>query len=202
MALQARTGSASTPLLQAAKTALYYYDPDYDRDYLSDALGISRYAGSVAVRKDLVALYIVQVWSMRVSEYLDAKIGDVLPYDQVLIRGKKGSASYRICLPGITAQIMATTNLKPGMNVAGTTYANIYRLCVQSRYGALQPGHINVSRTHKSRFDLAGKFHAENDRTAGDLLHHRSPDTVSYYNGAKGGSHGCHKVRYTVKGKR
>ena len=194
----------STPssLLRALNTAVYYYGPLIDRDSMADALGITRYSASISDHRALAAVYIIHIWSMRAAEYLGARVSDVLRNDMVLIRGLKGSASYRICLPGITRQIEAAGNIMPGMTVAGTTYASVYRFCVASRYGALQPGHINVSRTHLARYETVKEVDKKDNQAAGDLLHHRSPETVNYYRGVKGGRYGCHQVRHIVKSQR
>lgn len=192
------TLSATSSLNWAADTMPVYYTPAVSLATLASALAVSHSQVLRAGRREIVAVYVAALWSMRISEYLQLKISDILGNDLVFVRGLKGSLSYQVLLPGISAQFERFVTSCPGWAVAGTTYARVYRACVRCRIGIMQPGHVNISRTHAARHALAKKILSRGLQAASDLLHHRSETAVLSYIGAQGGSHGCHTRRYPV----
>jgi hypothetical protein len=134
-----------------------------------------------------MALSIIHAWGMRASEYLEASEEQLIGRDRLLIRGKKGSQNYIIVLPGIDAQFPASTRSRPGRLVSGTTYLRVFRAAVRIQYGALQPGHVNLSRTHTGRYELAHQVMRQDLAAVPDCLHHRSGSSAAFYTGVKGG---------------
>lgn len=176
--------SVPSPLHTAGNSLPDYYSPECTAEAQAAVVGVPLTRFLLAGARERAVMYIVSLWAMRVGEYLRVTVSDLLGNDMVFVRGEKGSADYRINLPGIDTQFVNGASLCPGRLVSGTSYIRVYRACVRCGVGAKEKANKNLARTHKARYDLAAKTFTLGSRAAGDLLHHRSPKTVSSYVGA------------------
>lgn len=182
--------SAPTPLLSARDTLTFSYAPSIAVDTWQDLTGTPAarmYLVNPSVRS---AIYVILLWSMRSAEYLSATIGDLLGNDFLLIRGCKGSASYRINLPGIDAQVSKLGSVSPGRLVAGVSYKQLYAGCVRCSIGFQVPSRKNLARLHSGRYNLAKEVSLYGQTTVSDVLHHRAKSSASHYSGVKEVSYG------------
>jgi hypothetical protein len=181
------TFPAPAPLHGARYSMSYYYNPGTSVPALAATLEVPPSRAILAAHRELVALSVIHIWGMRASEYLSASEEQLIGRDRLLIRGKKRSQNYIIVLPGIDAQFPASTRSRPGRLVSGTSYQRVFRAAVRIRYGSLQPGHVNLSRTHAGRYDLAHQVMRQDLTAVSDCLHHRSRSSAAFYTGVKGG---------------
>lgn len=180
-----RYPSALTPLHTARESMTDYYDPGVSIEAIAIVCGTEPARLRNANRRDLCAIYIIHLWGMRAAEYLGARAGDLLGNDFLLIHGAKGSSSYRILLPGLSAQFLEASIRCPGRLVSGTNYRRVYTACVRAQIALNIPGHKNLARTHLARYNLAKQTIILGGRTGSDLLHHRSDGSVKYYVGER-----------------
>lgn len=138
----------------------------------------------------VAALYVIVVNGIRATEYLSATIDQVMPGDRLLCFGLKGSGSYILNLPGISAQADLVKGIYPGIGVSGVSYRQLYRACVRCGFSLFVSGHKNLARTHAGRYNLVNEVIHLGDQVASDLLHHRSGRSLHYYTGAKGVPYG------------
>lgn len=170
----------------AGKIIPLYYAPEVEPVTQAATVGVHLQAFMCAGPAERAAIYVSSLWAMRIGEYLRLTTADILGRDMVFVPGEKGSASYRILLPGICRQFAPHLAERPGRLVCGTNYKRVYTACVRIGLGILEPGHLNVARTHVARYTLAKAVHQRGERAAGDLLHHRSTSAAEKYLGAGG----------------
>lgn len=175
------TQSVPSPVQSAFNSALVYYDPNVSRDVAGRRIGVPESTLTRVSPRCIAALFVIFTWAMRATEYLSVTALDVASGDFVFIRGRKGSASYRIMLPGIWQQFEHDHFQRPGRLVAGMKYHQLWTGCMRLGIGELLPGHINATRTHISRHDLAAQYQEKGEVIAGDLLHHKSKRSIKYY---------------------
>jgi len=183
--ISGNTHSAPSILDRARNSMSYYYNPGTSVPALAAVLRVPHARAILAAHRELVALSIIYMWGMRASEYLSAVEEQLLGSDRLLIRGKKRSQNYIIILPGIDEQLPVRSRSCPGRLVSGTTYQRVYRAAVRIQFGALQPEHINLSRTHTGRYDLAHQVMRQGVAAVSDCLHHRSRSSAVFYTGVK-----------------
>jgi integrase len=137
------------------------------------------------------AMRVILYYGMRASEYLNVTKQDILPYDRVVVRGLKGSASYIIILPGICEQVSNCDSFFSLDSVSNITYNKLYQSCVRAGLRDRLDGRKNWSVTHLGRYKLVRETLDKFDFSIkGDVLHHRNPNTIKYYLNKKGGNDG------------
>lgn len=158
----------------------YYRPPGTSRDWYK-AINLPESLRSRVHDRVPAALWVITLYNLRAGEYLRAAAGDVMDRDRLFICGEKGSRDAIVVLPGLTEQFQDARSVSPGMVVAGLTYRQLWQGCVRIGYGKLIGTHKNVSRTHLSRYQVANDVCLRGERTAGDILRHRSRRSCKYY---------------------
>jgi integrase len=158
-----------------------YYDPGCTIDQYSRLFGapVAKVRNMHPVAR--AALWVIWSHAMRSAEYLRLQVRDILGYDQVLVRGAKGSGSYMLCLPGISEQFEAERISNPARFVAGLSYRKLYQSCVRADIGDHAMLRLNLARTHLARYKLAGAVAASGLQTVSDCLRHRSRRSTLHY---------------------
>jgi len=173
--------SVPSSLLSALKCPSMYYCPAVTLDVCAGVVGTpSTVLGRVAPIYR-AALYVIAMYGMRSAEYLRAQVSDIISQDVLFIQGVKGSRSYTIQLPGLSAQFETEISKCPGRLVSGTTYLALYRASVKIGLGTLLANHRHATRTHIYRHKLANLVRDRGETAAGDLLRHRSRTSIKYY---------------------
>lgn len=130
----------------------------------------------------LELLYYAAVNNCRISELLSINQGDCVGNDRYVVRGQKGSRSYTVHLPGLSPVLDPWSSTVPQARVFPVRYKVVWRWCVRCGIGFTPPGHRNVARTHAHRYQTAAAVNCKADKiVAGDVLHHRSQRSISYY---------------------
>ena len=178
-----RMRSAPTPVLAACNSPSYSYDPCVAREAFASVSGVPVSRIIPMPERCMSAIYVILIWNMRAREYLNLTMDSIYPGDIVLVNAAKGSQNYLICLPGVCAQTKELRVSCPGMDVAGVSYMQLYRACVAAGIGRILSGHKNATRTHIGRHNVNEKYALKGSEALGDLLHHRSLRSRSYYTG-------------------
>lgn len=146
----------------------------------------------------LVALYVSGVNSMRISEVLGICRSDYLGAGRFVIRAKKRSRSYTIYAPELRPMVEGVGGGGASNRIFDFDYQWVWAWCRRCGVGMTPVGHRNVARTHAHRYITAQKIAGlVDDGVAGDVLHHRSPESISYYLNERKGRNGKNQFRHS-----
>lgn len=176
-----RYPSESTPVQSARDSLLNYYDPGVTWEVAASVIHTAEARLRLINRRCAMALYLVFVNAMRSTEYLRARVCDILGDDRLLIRGAKGSGSYIIQTPGIASQFAGASGSNPARFVSGTTYRQLYAACVRIGLGDVVRTRENLARTHAARYRLAEELGSQGLPIVADALRHRSQRSTLHY---------------------
>jgi diphthamide synthase (EF-2-diphthine--ammonia ligase) len=179
--------SVPPPLNYARNSTSYHYTPIESLEQQAAAVEVPVTRWVQAGPAERAAIYEITVNVMRAGEYLRLVVSDAIGNDRLYVHAEKGSADYVIYLPGYDKQFAGVALISPGRLVCGTTYQRVYRACTRVGLGARKMDRIVMARTHLARYNLVEKVGRHGGRAVGDLLHHRSPSTASYYGVKQGG---------------
>lgn len=176
------TLSGTSPSSRGRNNPMEYYHPGPSVPTLESLAGTPYEVENRINPRVSAALRIVLSNSMRACEYLQLTSADVMTNDRVIVRGAKGSGSYIIHLPDVSRQFRRVpTDLTP-RPLGNVTYSQLYKACVICGIGTQYLGHVNMSRTHKARYELVSELKDICDnRVLSDCLHHRKDSTIKYY---------------------
>jgi hypothetical protein len=128
---------------------------------------------------------------MRSAELLKCTVRNLIGIDRVFIYGAKSSSNYIIVAPGIDSQFQRGQVLDDDELLFPFSYIQLYRACLKVGIGEKFKENENYSRLHMSRHLLAETVNSLAGRqAAGDILHHKSKRSVSYYLPAEEKDHG------------
>lgn len=176
-----RSLSDTAPLQSARVSLPVYYDPGASIDEYSRVLGTEKAMLVRASRRYVAALYVIFKNAMRASEYLSARAEDILGNDRLFIRGKKGSRSYIVELPGIGIQFKEARSVNPARFVSGCTYRQLYNACIAVGIGDRVQSRENIARTHAARYRIAAELATQGVVAVADCLRHRSQRSTLHY---------------------
>lgn len=176
------TLSIPSPLKEACKTTLFYYRAQDRFPPICLPPGVS---SSSLIQMHPAALSVATVCSFylcRVSEVLQLSTSDIISCDRVFCRGKKSGSSYILFLPGLSDQVDPLLPVDHPFPLFSVSYSVCYRSFVKAGIRFRHNGRKNHMRTHAFRYS-APQFLGSTLSTveSGDLLHHKSKSSISYY---------------------
>jgi integrase len=130
----------------------------------------------------LVLLYIAGLNGARISEILNIQLKHYLGNSRFLCMAAKKSRSFTAVISVV--EYDAGWHLKEDLSrrLFTATYNDVWRACRRVGIGNTPPGRSSVARTHAHRYSTAKAVAAIcDDITAGEILHHKSTRSVSYY---------------------
>lgn len=164
------------------ESALYYPAPE------CLAISASQRVSSIQVLQSRVspAVFAVccccVVFGSRVGELLRVTVGDVMPGDVVLVRAEKGSSSYLIYLPGVYQWSLLLPHGSSEALLWPVSYRKVYEGARKLGLAVRMSTGKNEKVTHSGRYHIArGVNHIAGERVAGDVLGHRSAESINYY---------------------
>jgi len=176
------TRSVLSPLHAACNTTLYYLP---DRNFFAS---VPVLLGNPTIPENILPEYVkiffrvALTYCVRVSELLNLRTCDILPGNRVLVQGLKGSASYIIVLPGIEKFHNYCIAKGQVRYIFPISYMVLYRWAKRIGMGLDVGNRKNQAVTHISRYlmsrALTGRY---SDKTASDVLRHRSLKSLSFY---------------------
>lgn len=129
-------------------------------------------------------LTIMGVYFCRVSEVLGIRSADVLPGDRVLVRGGKGSRSYVIFLPGVSAWLSLQKNSVCNSSICSCSYSLVYTQAKRSGIRSSVVSRRNDAVTHLARYMFASEAKSKlTSRQLSDCMHHLSVRSSRHYTG-------------------
>lgn len=139
----------------------------------------------------LTVLYLSGLYCMRIAELLEIRYGDSVGHGRWLVHGAKGSRSYVIAMPGLHGPAAAEIAARPDARLFPLHYRYVWSWCQKLGVGFTPENRQTVARTHAHRYVTARQVTTQTtERVAGDVLHHRSTRSISYYLSTKGVSYG------------
>jgi integrase len=150
-------------------------------DVASAVLSVPVYRLLQINRRCISALYVIFSNAMRSTEYLSARVGDIVGEDQLFVNGAKGSGAYIIRTPGIGRQFREARSVEPARFVSGATYRQLYSACVRIGLGDRVASRDNAARTHAARYRLAEALTKHSLQNVADCLRHRSQRSTIHY---------------------
>lgn len=140
-------------------------------DHISALEGCALWAGAVAVAN-----------ACRISEVLRLQICNILPNGQAWTKGSKGSSG-RLLFLGLTPLKAREFIVLPRkLNVFPVAYINVWRACTKYGFADKLPNHQHLAVTHAGRYRLAQQIATnENEELAGEVLGHKSKNSIQYY---------------------
>jgi len=128
------------------------------------------------------ALALIFLYGMRSAELLRCTVRCLTGLDRVFIAGAKSSSSYIIVAPGIDKQFPEVAGFSDDELLFPFSYIQLYRACLKVGVGEKFKENENYSRVHMARHVIAESVNSLAGRqAAGDILHHKSKRSVSYY---------------------
>ena len=139
----------------------------------------------------LTVLYLASMYSMRIAEVLSLTSKHYIGSNRFVCQAVKRSQSYIVVVDMLPSSDSFDCLQNDAVTLWSLSYNPVWRACRRVGLGATIAGHKTVSRTHAHRYLTAASVAAiSNERTAGDVLHHRSSSSVSFYLPKKEACHG------------
>jgi hypothetical protein len=118
----------------------------------------------------------------RISEVLALQSDTLLGNDQVFARASKRSAGFIIYLPTLDLQLSNFNACSKKVKLFPVSYMVVYRSCLRSGLVFHFSGRKNSVLTHCLRFLNSKRFiNKFTERELGDMLKHRSSNSIQYY---------------------
>lgn len=135
------------------------------------------------VRPDAFAAVVVcVVYGMRIGELLRLQSCDICKGDMVVVEAEKGSAAYRIFLPGAWKWRIVGGVEGELARLFPCSYRQAYECASKLGVKIEIEGSCNNRVTHAGRYLAAdAALKACNERVASDILHHRNAKSVLHY---------------------
>jgi len=197
------TRSVPSPNHSACNTTLFYFSPIFLGYF--NYLFLRNASATVCIPPPRVRVFfgVLLMYCSRVSELLGCCVGDIVPPDRVVVKGLKGSGSYVILLPGLSAIFDSYIVSDPKMPIFSVTYSVAYRWAKKIGLESDVGHRKNKAVTHSGRYCLARRVvDSHGEAVASDLLHHRGPASLHFYTLNGGFQHGKTAGRYTRPGQR
>lgn len=177
-----RIPSVSSPLHRVCNTTTYYLLPRGCFPSVKALLDNRSIHDDVLPRRVATVFQIAFLYCCRISELLDSRHCDVVPPDRLVCKGKKGSNSYIIYLPGLSQFIYDNGFLNSTDSLFPFKYAYLYRWAVRIGIPVRLDKRNNNAVLHLSRYVFSNKCIDRQPSSAiGECLRHRSKDTINYY---------------------
>lgn len=174
--------SAPSPLHRARNTALYCYRPPYALPPISDLLDSPSIHDNLIQPNRRSCLQICFLYFCRITEVLTILSSDIIHPDRAVCHGAKGSNSYVIFLPGLSASVAAFNQSDTPFRLFPFTYIQLYRDCVRAGIQFSVSGSVNNRRLHSARYVFAQiGVDKMSDATLSQCLRHRSLTSLQYY---------------------
>ena len=127
----------------------------------------------------------------RISEVLSLRVSDILNPDRVVCSGSKRGSGYVMYLPGLSAQVHQAPNNSSDSPLFPISYLKCYRSFKRAGIRLVRQGYKNDAVCHTGRYQV-NKVSPEviDTNKLGDLLHHKSKSSISYYLNERGISNG------------
>jgi len=141
----------------------------------------------LTLKKDQLGIYyyfgIIQLsGGLRVSEVLNIKAHDLIPYQTIFIKGLKGSQSKRVYVPECEYFIRKClrSNLEP---FKGISRFMVYRLYKRLGFVILKGNGTRNAVTHSIRKQAIKELHAStrNIKDTASAIGHKSSKSTEYY---------------------
>ena len=130
----------------------------------------------------LTILFFCAIHGMRISELLNITPADHVGDHRFLVRGLKRSRSYMVHLDVRDVSPVVKTNPFYQVSIIPFTYRYIYDWCVRCGVGMDSKLRKTTARTHAHRYQTADNVTAlAGSAPAGDVIHHNSSKSISYY---------------------
>lgn len=177
-----RTLSGVSSLNKANKCTSFYYSLNQHFPSVKDLLNNDSIHTELLPRKVDTCFRIAFLYFCRIGELLDCSFSDHIAPDRLVCKGKKGSLSYVIYLPGLSRLIHDHGYNDLSVRIFPFTYAYLYswakRIGIRSRLS----GRSNTAVLHLSRYIFSNKCSDRApDHVVSECLRHRSVNSVSYY---------------------
>jgi len=181
--LEAHRIYSATDLLRSARDSPRYYPVPGSLVSAAVDLFPSIQDRKQQVRPDaLAAVCVCVVYGMRVGELLRVQAHNVCKGDMVIIEPEKGSAAYRIFLPGSWRWRLSGGVEGELARLFPCSYRQTYEAAVRLGVRLTIEGSKNSRVLHAGRYIAADEAAATcTERTAGDILHHRNATSVLHY---------------------
>jgi len=180
--------SVHSPIVSDGKTALFYYDCHDLLPPLEFLVKTPLRATNLLNKYVLSFLQLLFIYAGRCSEFLNICSSDVLAGDRVLVRGLKHSSSYIVYLPRIYVHCFGVPRKFHPFKIFPFSYHKIYLACKKIGIVLPRSEEGNDIVTHIARYDVAQQVeNFSDDFTAGQVLRHRSADSIKYYLNLKEG---------------
>ena len=174
--------SATSPLVQARNTTLYYYRIPDILPTVKDLLSNKEILES-AMHPIARAVCIVSLLNFsRVNEILSLTVADILTPDRAICQGSKRGRAYLILLPGISQQLLDNCIVDPSTLLFPITYLKCYRSYVRAGIRLDRGVSSNKARCHIGRYSVKDlNTGGVPESVLSDLLHHKSASSLIYY---------------------
>lgn len=173
---------AASPLHGACNTTLFYTAPHGSFPSIKSILNNSSVHDELLPNRVRTVFSISFLYCCRIGELLDCTLGDHISPDRLVCKGKKGSNSYIIYLPGFSNFVSNIVNPSINYRVFPFSYGYLYRWACKIGIPVRLSGRNNSAVLHLSRYVFSHKCE---DRllssVIGECLRHRGRESVNYY---------------------
>lgn len=177
-----RSPSGASPIDRACNTTTYYTAPGGFFPSVKSILNNPSVHDDLLPNRVRTVFCIAFLYCCRISELLDCTIGDHISPDRLVCKGKKGSNSYIIYLPGLSKFVSNLANPSVNYRIFPFSYGYLYRWAVKIGIPVRLNGRNNSAVLHLSRYVFSHKCSNRLlPSVIGDCLRHRARESVSYY---------------------
>jgi integrase len=186
-----QTCSGPEPLLSARNNPSFYYSPVSSLPSLSSLIGASLIDEHLLWNPLLTCIKLIYIYGMRSAELLNLTMSSYLFPSRFTVFGGKRSGHNVIFCPNFEDCFDKVGAWRDEDRPFPFSYMQLYRACLKLGIGEHLRQHDNLARLHLGRYIMADSAaHSVGVDRAGEVLRHKSKNTVLNYLSKRSYVHG------------